>query len=102
MTTREKLKLLNIVCVNSERNEFEFFYDFKLKDQLYKECIYTTHLRILTEQDLNQFEVGNILMNLKKLNTIEKKIFRSFPHSHRDLTFVENLETKFPDNKRWK
>jgi hypothetical protein len=102
MTIREKIKLLNIVCVNSERNEFEFFYDFKLKDQLYKECIYTTHLRILTEQDLNQFEVGNILMNLKKLNTIEKKIFRSFPFSHRDLIFVENLETKYLSNKRGK
>ena len=90
------------MCINSERNEFEFFYDFKLKDQLYNDCIFTTHLRILTEQDLNQYEVGDVLMNLKKLNTIEKKIFRSFPHSHRDLTFVENLETKFPDNKRWK
>ena len=53
MTIRERLKLIDIECINTKRNEFEFFYDFKLKDQLYNECIFTTHLRILTEQDLN-------------------------------------------------
>ncbi len=91
MTIRERLKLLDIVCINSERNEFEFFYDFKYKNQLHNECLYTTHLRIFTEHDLTTPEVGGVLTSLKKLNTIEKKIFGRFPYSHRDLSFATNL-----------
>jgi hypothetical protein len=95
MTTKEKLKLLDIVCVNSERNEFEFFYDFKLKRQIHNECLYTTHFRIFTQHDLTQDDIRDVLMSLKKLNTIERNLFTSFPYSHRDLIFIENLESKY-------
>lgn len=91
MTTRERLKLIDIECINTERNEFEFFYDFKFKDQLNNKCMYTTNFRVLTEQDLTISDVGNFLNSLKKLNTIERKLFGKFPYSHRDLVFAINL-----------
>lgn len=91
MTIKEKLKLLDVVCINAERNEFEFFYDFKYKYQLHNKCLYTTHLRIFTEHDLTTPDIGNLLTSLRKLNTIEKRLFRKFPYSHRDLCFATNL-----------
>jgi len=72
MTIREKLQLLNIECIKSDKNDFESVYDFKLKNQEVNKCRFATNLRILTEEDLNVIEFGNIITSLKKLNAIEK------------------------------
>ena len=87
MTTREKLKLLNIMCIDSEKKEFDTFYDFKFKDELHNECPFNTHLRIYTEEDLNILEFGKFLKSLNKLNTIEKG-FKFLPYIDGELIFT--------------
>ena len=45
---------------------------FKFKKQDLFKCRYVNNIRILTEEQLNLDDFGNIIINLKKLNTIEK------------------------------
>jgi hypothetical protein len=87
MTIREKLQLLNIECIKSDKNDFESVYDFKLKNQEVNKCRFATNLRILTEDDLNVIEFGNIITSLKKLNTIEKG-YRFLPYIAGELIFT--------------
>ncbi len=87
MTISEKLQLLNIECIKSDKNDFESVYDFKLKNQEVNKCRFATNLRILTEEDLNVIEFGNIITSLKKLNTIEKG-YQFLPHIAGELIFT--------------
>ena len=87
MTTRDKLKLLNIMCIDSERKDLDTFYDFKFKDELYNECPYTTHLRIYTNDELNILEFGKFLRSLNKLNKIEKGL-KFLPYIDGELIFT--------------
>ena len=72
MNIHYRMDLIKIECTRSNKNEFESFYDFKFKNQDLYKCRYVNNIRILTEEQLNLDDFGNIIINLKKLNTIEK------------------------------
>jgi len=72
MNIHNRKHLIRIECTRSNKNEFESFYDFKFKTQDLSKCRYVNNIRILTEEQLNIDAFGDILMSLKKLNTIEK------------------------------
>lgn len=72
MKIYDRLAFINIECVRSNNNDFESFYDFKYKKQDIVKCRYVKNIRILTENNLDLEEFGEIVMSLKKLNTIEK------------------------------
>ena len=72
MNIHHRKHLIKIECTRSNKNDFESFYDFKFKNQDLLKCRYVNNIRILTEEQLNLDDFGNIIINLKKLKTIEK------------------------------
>ena len=72
MNIYRRISLIRIECTKSNKNEFESFYDFKFKVQDLSKCRYVNNIRIFTEEQLSIDDFGDIIMNLKKLNTIEK------------------------------
>ena len=72
MNKNEKLNSLNIECIRSSQINFESVFDFKFKNQDLSKCKFVTNIRILSEKQFNIDDFGNVIMELKKFNTIQK------------------------------
>ena len=72
MNKNTKLNSLKIECIRSSQIDFDSVFDFKLKNQDLSKCKFVTSIRILSEKQFNINDFGDIIMELKKFNTIQK------------------------------
>jgi hypothetical protein len=79
---KENLQI-EIMCHNKHEVEFtngrealETSYDFKIKNQDINKCKFITTINIQTEKQITTDEFGEILIQLKKLNTRHKNFFK--------------------------
>ena len=87
MTTRETLiNKMQIEKMYNERQEVQFtdgreaietLYHFKIKNQDINQCKFMTTISIQTEKQIATEQFGEILIQLRKLNTRHKSFFRS-------------------------
>ena len=72
MNTNNKLNLLKIECTRAIQTNLESVFDFKLKNQDLSKCKFVVNIRIHSEKQFNIDDFGDVIMELKKFNTIQK------------------------------